>query len=229
MTLEKALKELEGCGSPQNRKVYARHGVGRNMYGVSFANLNVLKRKIRVDHDLALALWQTGNHDARVLATMIADEKQISWELLELWAQDLDNYIIADSFAGLAARMAEARAAIERWTASDHEWISRAGWQLLAILAMRAPDLTDDYFDPWLNLIATSIHSRKNRVKDAMNSALIAIGIRNGTLRQRALAVAGRIGKVEVDHGKTDRQTPDAIEYIAMTWERKKTQEKNSG
>jgi 3-methyladenine DNA glycosylase AlkD len=222
MTLEKALHELEKCGTMQNRKVYRKHGALGELYGVSFANLNVLKRKIRTDQGLAEALWETGNHDARILATMIADDKHIKKDLLENWLKELDNYIVTDSFAGLASRTDEAQELAEGWMKSDDAWIGRAGWQMLAIAAMRNPDLADDYFEERLMVIEAEIHTKKNRVRDAMNLALIAIGIRNEGLKEKAIVAAGRIGTVEVDHGETGCQTPEAIPYIENAWERKK-------
>lgn len=227
MDLNAALKELEKCGTMQNRRVYRRHGVKGELFGVSFANLNVLKRKIRLDHELALELWNTGNHDARILATMIADPDRMDGDALEAWLKDLDNYIVTDSFAGLASRAPQVQALMERWTQSDEEWIGRAGWQTLAILAMREPDLQDDYFEEHLAIIEREIHTRKNRIKDAMNSALIAIGIRNDKLEKKALAAAKNIDKVEVDHGEIGCQTPDAAEYISNV--KKQRQEKQAG
>jgi len=64
-------------GTAQNRKVYARHGVGEDMYGVSYSNLGKLRKSIKRHHALAEQLWATGNHDARVLATMIADPAEM--------------------------------------------------------------------------------------------------------------------------------------------------------
>jgi 3-methyladenine DNA glycosylase AlkD len=227
MDLNAVLKELEKCGTMQNRKVYRCHGVSGEQYGISFANLNVLKRKIRMDHELAIELWDTGNHDARVLATMIADAERMDDETLGVWLKDLDNYIVTDSFAGLVSRHPRAQELMESWIESDGEWTGRAGWQTLAILAMRDTDLQDDYFAGHLETIERDIHTRQNRVKDAMNSALIAIGIRNEKLEKKALAAAKKIGNVEVDHGETGCKTPDAEEYILKVKEQR--QEKQAG
>lgn len=76
MTLTQTLQQLEAAGSPQTRKTYARHGVGPKMFGVSYAVLGKLTKTIQRDHALALGLWASGNHDARVLATMVADPAQ---------------------------------------------------------------------------------------------------------------------------------------------------------
>ena len=70
------LAELESLGSEQARKTYRRHGVGENQFGVSYSALGKLKKRIKTDHELALKLWESGNHDARILATMIADPQQ---------------------------------------------------------------------------------------------------------------------------------------------------------
>jgi hypothetical protein len=106
---------------------------------------------------------------------------------------------------------------MEQWTKAKAEWTSRAGFGLLAHLAMRDPGLSDDYFISYLQMIEQEIHTRANRTRDAMNSALIAIGIRNAALQSKAIAAATRIGSVEVDHGETGCETPDAVRYIRRT------------
>ena len=73
MTLAEVLVELETLGTAQNRKTYARHGVTGEAFGVSYANLGKLRKKIKRDHELAQGLWDSGNHDARVLATLVAE------------------------------------------------------------------------------------------------------------------------------------------------------------
>lgn len=220
MEIQQLLAELEAMGTAQNRKIYMRHGVGATMFGVSYANLNALKKKIKVNHALAQALWATGNHDARILATMVADPKQMSKAELAAWVNDLDCYLLSDAYSGLAARSSWAQEMGERWVQADHEWIERTGWLVLAQLAGNGT-LSDELFLPYLEVVATDIHNRKNRVRDAMNTTLIAAGIRNDYFRQKALAIAAQIGEVKVDHGETGCKTPDATDYIRRTWERK--------
>lgn len=219
MTTSDVLKELEGFGTAQNRKVYGRHGVGANQYGVSFGNLRALGKEHLGNQKLAEELWESGNNDARVLATIIADPSAMTGRLIETWRKDLDNYVITDAFTGLVARTAHCRKKMEQWTTAKAEWTSRAGFGLLAHLAMRDPVLPDDYFETYLEMIEQEIHTRKNRTRDAMNSALIAIGVRNRHLQGKAIAAAKRIGKVEVDHGETGCKTPDAVSYIERTVE----------
>ena len=219
------IQELEDLGTEQNRKIYRRHGVGEDLFGVSFGNIRKLQKRIKKDHALAQELWATGNHDARILATMIADpkieEEDSRHDWIESWAADLDNYIIADAFAELVSKTAAAREKAERWNQSEEEWTGRAGWTLMAKIAMKDRTLPDEYFEELLSTIEAEIHTRQNRVRDAMNSALIATGIRNEKLQERALRAAGNIGKVDVDHGATGCVTPDAASYILKTVNRK--------
>jgi 3-methyladenine DNA glycosylase AlkD len=223
MNYEETLVELKKLGTDQNVKVYKRHGAGENLFGVSFANLKQLKKKIKLDHDLATKLWNSQNIDARTLATMIADPSRVSEELVEDWLKDISYYVLVDMLvSNVASQVDFAKTKMELWTKSNKEWEGRAGWQLLAHLAMKDDSLSDEYLEKYLQKIETLIHKSKNRTKDAMNGALIAIGMRNAKLKNKAITIAKRIGKVEVDHGQTSCKTPDAIAYIKKGWERKK-------
>lgn len=223
MTFNEVIKELQTLGTAQNRKIYKRHGAGDNLFGVSFANLEKLRKKIKVDNELAIKLWDSGNVDARYLATMIADPRSVKEELLDRWVRDLDHYALVDLFVRhLVCQTSLVLKKAETWMNSDAEWITRAGWLLLALLAMKDGNLPDSYFEKYLKKIEKDIHQSKNRVKDAMNSALISIGIRNSSLEKQALSAAKKIGKVEVDHGETGCKTPDAASYIAKVKARKK-------
>ncbi|MHC4944519.1 MAG: DNA alkylation repair protein [Planctomycetota bacterium] len=223
MKYEEVMKELKSMGTAQNRKVYGRHGVGGKMFGVSYANLGKLKKKIKTDHELAKRLWKGGNHDARVLATMVADPEQIKSQELEAWSKDLDNYVLTDALASVAGRTAFAKSKLEKWSKSKNEWIGAAGWGLMAGYALYEKDAPDAYFEKHLKTIESDIHTRKNRVRHSMNMALIAMGMRNKKMEKQAIAAAKRIGKVEVDHGETGCKTPDAIAYIKKANARKRT------
>lgn len=221
MNLNSALRELKRHGTAQNRKVYRRHGVGENMYGVSFADLRALAKQIKIDQPLAGQLWATGIHDAQVLATLIADPEQFDAKTLDAWARDLSNYVITDEFVGLVKRTAFRQKKAEKWHTARREWTGRAGWHLIGQLALHEPALPDSYFERYLGEIETGIHAQKNRVREAMNNALMAIGLRDEHLQEKALAVAKAIGPVEVDHGETNCQTPDAAATILKTAARK--------
>ena len=217
MHTKDVLTELERMGTAKIRKAYQRHGVADPVCGVSLGDLRVLRKKLGTDQELAQTLWKTNVFEARLLVTMIADPALITNALVGSWAKDLDNYILTDALASLVAKAPCARRKISTWTRSTNEWIARAGWSLVAHAAMEADDTSDAVYEAHLATIEHKIHDRKNRVKDAMNSALIAIGIRNDHLRELAIAAARRIGKVDVDHGETNCKTPDAEEYIEKT------------
>lgn len=222
MNAQETLARLEALGKEKTRQVYRRHGVGENQYGVGYGDLGRLQKQIRKDHALAHALWDSGNHDARVLATMVADPGAADEALLLAWVRDLDSYPLADAFTGFAARTPHARALMERWTGSDGEWVARVGWGLLGRLAMDDRTLPDAFFEPWLERIERGIHAAKNRVREAMNMALIAIGIRSAGLEEKAIDAARRIGPVDVDHGETNCETPAAEPYIRKARARRK-------
>ena len=226
MTLQEALQELESLGTAQNRKIYKRHGACENLYGVSFANLRKMAKQLKIDHALAQQLWTTRNHEAQLLASMIADPVTVEESLVDRWISELADRIVTSEFTEFVSKTRFFQAKTEEWLDSEDEWIGRAGWQLLALLAMNDIELPDSYFENHLEIIEREIHTQKNMVRDAMNSALIAIGIRNPALEEKALSAAKKIGKVEVDHGETSCKTPDAADYIRRTVERKKQRKK---
>jgi 3-methyladenine DNA glycosylase AlkD len=195
MNLSEVLSELESLGTEQNRKVYRRHGVVGEQSGLSFSNLNNLAKRYKHADELARQLWESGNHDARMLAIKIANPAQLTADSIDAWVEDLDNCIITDAFSHLVGKTSFARQKMEEWIGREDEWPATAGWNLLTLLAMGNHGLPDDFFDPYLETIQRTIHTRKNRVRYAMNNALFAIGIRNYNLEQKALAAANRWAK----------------------------------
>lgn len=216
MNYKDLMQELKSLGTEQYRKTYKRHGVQDELYGVSYAHLGTLKKKIKIDHELAQQLWKSGVHDARILATMIADPAQGS-SVVDDWAKDISSYVIIDALATFAAQTSPDPKKIEKWMKSKDEWTGCFGWSVFARLARVDGAYSDEALEQYLNTIERDIRKAKNRVKYAMNSAVISIGVRNEKLQQKALAAAARIGKVEVDHGDTDCKTPDAAAYIRKT------------
>ncbi len=222
MNFKEVMAELKEMGTEQNRKIYARHGAQKNMFGVSFANLKKLKKKIKKDTGLAKELWKTGNMDAMTLATMTIDPKEVEDGLIDAWVKEIDYYLLVDEFCkNMVANTPNAADRISAWTASDDEWIGRAGWSLLSNVAMQDTELPDDFFEGFIDTIEKNIHSAKNRTREAMNTALISIGIRNEKLHKKAMAAAKRVGEVEVNHGETSCKTPFAPEYMVKSWEHK--------
>lgn len=210
------MQELEALGTEQNRKTYRRHGVVRDQFGVSYAAMRALAKRIKRDHVLAQSLWATGNHDARILACLIEDPKQVSEAQLEAWVHELDNYIISDEFSNVARSTPFAKDCAVRWIDADGEWIEYAGWNVLAGLSADA-SIPDSFFVPYIVRIEAQIHGAKNRVRHGMNNALINIGLREGDIRTQAMSAAARVGDVNVDHGETSCVTPNATAYILKT------------
>lgn len=219
MSLAQTMKELEKAGSAQTRKTYARHGADEPMFGTSFAALKVLTKKIDVDHELALALWDTKNFDARNLAVKIVDPARLSPADLDKWARETSTSRMCGGYVGmLAGEGPHATKKLESWLASKDAKLRAAGRSLLGFLAQRDETIPDAFFEKRLAEIEKTIHSAPNPDREGMNMGVILIGCRNAALRKAATAAAKRIGKVEIDHGDTDCKTPDAVEYIEKTW-----------
>ncbi len=216
MNKTETMKELEALGNERHRATFARHGVTGDVFGVPYADLYKVQKRIGIDQKLAEELWATGNHDARVLAAFIADPAAMKASVIDRWAKTAGNQVTLDSLAGLAAKTESATKIMERWMASKGEWIAAAGWHVLAGLCSRpdAGGLADEELGAYVERIEREIHGSENRVRYSMNAALIAIGGRGGALEKKALAAARRIGKVDVDHGETACKTPDAVQYI---------------
>jgi 3-methyladenine DNA glycosylase AlkD len=149
MTLQEVMKQLKACGTEQNRKTWGRHGIKGEMFGVSFANLYKLQKQIKVDHALAEQLWATGNYDAQVLATLVADPNAMTDKQFEEWAKGLTSHGIAVMYDKLVIRSPLARKKAEKWHKSKDELIASLGWMLISGLAWGDNDLPDEYFDTY--------------------------------------------------------------------------------
>ncbi len=222
--VDDVMRDLEALGSEQTARTYRRHDVTGSVFGVSYADFGKLKKRLKTNHALARDLWFTGNHDARVLATMVADPSAAIGAELEGWLRDLDSYVLTGAIAGVAAQHPDAVALAERWIADPSEWVACTGWNVVANLALARPDLPDAYFILLLAQVERQVHAERNRVRYAMNEVLIATGVRNPALRELAAAAARRVGKVHVDHGDTGCKTTDAVPYIEKVWSRRAAQ-----
>jgi 3-methyladenine DNA glycosylase AlkD len=218
LSLAEVMAALAAAGSEQTRRTYARHGVAMPMFGVSFATLKTLARRIRVDHELALALWDSGNFDARNLAVKVVDPARMTPPELDRWAQAPTARMCGSYVAHVAAEGPHAHACVGRWLASADENLRTTGWKLVAALAMLDESPADDGFLAHLATIERGLQGAPNAEREAMNHAVIAIGCRNPSLRAAATAAAARIGKVEVDHGDTACKTADARTSIDKAW-----------
>lgn len=222
MTLEDTMAELESRGTAQNRKVYARHGAGAKVFGVSFADLEKIRKSIKTNHALALALWDSANFDARNLATMIADPLKMTAKELEAWAKSSTSHTHPGMIANhILPTSPHSRAKFEGWLKSKDELVGQLGWNCVSGMAVWATELPDEFFAGKLVELENGIHTAQNRVKHARVMCLISIGLRSAKLEALAVAAAKRIGKVDVDHGDTSCVTPEPIAYMAKANARK--------
>ena len=121
MSTAAVLRELKRLGTPQNAKIYRRHGAREDVYGVSFGNLRPLARRLGPDQAVALGLWESGNADARCLAALVADPEALAREDADRWVADISCYLHADLVGELVARTPFALEALDDWTRSREE------------------------------------------------------------------------------------------------------------
>ena len=215
--LSEVMAALEAAGTAQNRKVYARHGAAEPMFGVSYAELGRIAKRIKTDHALARQLWDSGNHDARVLALRVVDPAELDVSLAGRWLPDVDNYILAEGLGGLCAQTWHARTLSDSWRDDPDEWPASVGWFIVMCTAEDPEVWSVEELRSLLEQIEAEIAVRPNRVRHEMNGAMIVMALRNGSLRQSVLAAAERIGPVKVDHGQTGCKTPDVAPYVERT------------
>ena len=215
--LSEVLGQLEAAGTAQNRKVYARHGAAEPMFGVSYAALGKIAKPIKTDHALAQELWDSGNHDARVLALRVADPAALDESLARRWLRDVDNYILAEGLGGLCAQTSHARALSDSCRDRPGEWPASVGWFIVTCTAEDPEVWSVGELQGLLEQIEVEIDERPNRVRHEMNGAMIVMALRDAGLRRSVLAAAARIGPVKVDHGQTGCKTPEVAPYVERT------------
>jgi len=189
---DETLARLEELGTPQNRKVYPRHGVDGPLFGVSYANLRKLAKRLAPDPRLAADLWSSGNHDARVLALRVADPDALDEPLARRWLGDVDNYILAEGLGGLCAQTPHARTLSDSWRDDPGEWPASVGWFIVICTAEDPEVWSVGELRVLLDQIEAEIAVRPNRVRHEMNGALIVMALRDGNLRRSVLAAARR-------------------------------------
>jgi 3-methyladenine DNA glycosylase AlkD len=209
------LAALKKLGKPQTAAIYQRHGAGENVFGVLTSEILKFKKKIKVDHSLAMQLWDTGNAESRILALLIADPEKVSRAEADRFLAEGQVRFLSCYLCDLLARGSRADATMRAWMKSKAEARREIGYGILAArLKDEADSITEAEASKFLATIEKEIHRSPNLARHTMNIALIAIGIYKPTLRKPAIAAAQRIGKVEVDHGETSCKTSDAVAYI---------------
>jgi 3-methyladenine DNA glycosylase AlkD len=191
--LAEVLATLAELGRPGAREKMVRFGVRPTapVYGVSVPALRALAKRLGPDHALADELWESGSHEARLLATMIDPPDLVTDEQVERWVGQVESWDLGDGLCGnLVCRMAGASVKVDQWTRRDELYVKRAGFALLAELAVHDRAASDADFERWLPRIVEAATDERNYVKKAVNWALRQIGKRNPTLNQRAIETA---------------------------------------
>lgn len=164
--------------------------------GVRIPDVRRLARELGSDHALALALWRTEVHEARILASLVADPSRVTERLMESWVRGFDSWDVCDQVCGnLFDRTPFAAAKSIEWAGRDEEFTKRAGFALMAWRAVHDKEAENNEFFELLPVIVREAEDKRSYVKKAVSWALRQIGKRNRVLNRRAIAVAGRLSK----------------------------------
>ena len=199
MDVAAILKKLESLGSVENVAGMERFGIkSTNSFGITAPVLKQFAREVKkqVDdrHQLALDLWKTGNYEARAVAFLIDDPKQVTPKQMDAWAKDFDNWATVDGACSyLFCRTPFAYEKAVRWAGEEPEFIKRAGFSLMAYLAVHDKKADDTKLAAFLPLIEKHSDDDRNFVKKAVNWSLRQIGKRNLNLNRLAIETAEHI------------------------------------
>lgn len=189
------IARLKSKSNPGNREGMARYGITVDKaFGVSMPELRALAKELSKDHELALALWDTGYHEAKILAGLIDDPRLVSEKQMDAWAAGFDSWDVCDQCcSNLFDKTQFAYGKALAWTRDERELVRRAGYVMMATLAVhdkKAPDMVFELFFPFI--VKGSLDER-NLVKKAVSWALRQIGKRNAELNAMAIATAKQI------------------------------------
>ena len=200
MTASELIAHLRSLRNPVNIAGQRRFGITPKTehLGISIAALRPLARSYRKNHSLALALWASGIHEARILAALVEDPAKVTRAQATRWVRDFDSWDLCDQVCGEVFPYTPF--AIERalqWTTRREEFVKRAGFVLMARMAVRRKDLPDAVFAEFLPIVRRDATDDRNFVKKAVNWALRQIGKRSPHLHRAAIAEAKAIAKID--------------------------------
>jgi 3-methyladenine DNA glycosylase AlkD len=208
MTVNEIIKKLKLLGSPENVAGIERFGiVTQKSFGISAPVLKQFAKEVKKDaadrHALALELWETGIYDARAVAFLIDDPKLVTPNQMEAWARDFDNWATVDGTCGhLFCRTPFAYEKAVEWAGKKPEFIKRAGFSLMAYLAVHDKKADNDRLTTFFPLIEKHADDDRNFVKKAVNWALRQIGKRSLNLNKLAIETAKRIKLQDTKPGR---------------------------
>jgi 3-methyladenine DNA glycosylase AlkD len=197
MTVKKVLAELKSMSDDARREHNAKSGAPENQFGVKLGDIRSLAKRIKCDHDLALALWETGNVEAQLLATLILKPKSLTDKQLDEMTRSTTCAQVADWLnAYVVSKHPEKEGLRVRWMKDRDRWAARAGWNLTASRIQKGKTDEATPIDPALLLdrIENELPKARPEVQWTMNNTLAAIGIKHPELRKRVIAIGERIG-----------------------------------
>lgn len=198
------MKKLKSLSSTEDVEMQKHFGItAKKQLGIRTPDLRKLAKEIKINHLLALELWETEILEARIVAAFIADYKQITEREMEKWLRDFDNWAICDGVC--SAVFDKTPIAYEKaveWTKRKSEYEKRAGFVMMAVLAVHDKKTGDEKFLPFFDLIKKHSDDDRNFVKKAVNWALRQIGKRSPFLYEEALLVAEEISEFESKSAK---------------------------
>lgn len=197
MTADVIVGRLRKLANPKNVEGMARYGINtESAFGVPVPVLRAIAKEIGEDHGLAADLWRTGNHEARIIAPLIEDPARVTERQADRWVRQFDSWDICDLCCNnLLRKTPFAHEKAVEWSGNDREFVRRAGYVMMAVLAVHDKAAPDAVFAGYLRVVAAGASDERNMVKKAVNWALRSIGKRNLALNGKAAAAAKRIAK----------------------------------
>ncbi|MFN0052767.1 MAG: DNA alkylation repair protein [Planctomycetales bacterium] len=187
------LSQLEALGNPTMRKHNTKYGAGDNQFGVKHGDLRIVAKKTKIDQALALALWETGNVDAQLLAALVIKASDLSVKALDRLVRSVTFTHVADWLHSYVVKLHPDKEALrEQWMVTEHPMAARAGWQLTAGRVAKSPEGLD--LAALLDRIEAEMGGARPEVQWTMNTCLAEIGIHFPKHRQRALVIGERLG-----------------------------------
>jgi 3-methyladenine DNA glycosylase AlkD len=195
METELIINQLKSLTNQKNIEGMARFGINSSQaFGITLPVLRNIAKNYRGNHKLAMELWQTGYHEARLLAAFIDDPKQLTNAQLESWVKDFDSWDIVDQVCSyLFDKYPGAYEKGFEWIERDEEFVKRAGFVLIVALSVHDKQMPDEKFEAWFDKIIEKSEDERNFVKKAINWLLRQIGKRNIELNKKATKVALRL------------------------------------
>ncbi len=186
------LKRLKALGSEENRLGMSRFGIEtKHALGISVPVLRQMAREIGPDHKLALELWKSPIHEAKLLAIFIEDPSKVTERQMDRWARGFDSWDICDQCCGfLFGQTKHAFKKALEWSRQKEEFVKRAGFTMMASLSVHDKSASDGVFIKFLGRIRDESRDERNFVRKAVNWSLRQIGKRNARLNNRAIATA---------------------------------------